>query len=218
MAGEIANQFNGLPINSLIGAPLMASCEAQEMMARSTAEFIERIGFENKKVRNVKFQYIQKTPKKDGNNKVTVKEEEMEISVPLLSIVNIPSLLVKKVDITFDMEVKSAMDEKSSSDTSAEASAGGGLFGWGVKIKGNVSTHKESTRKTDNSAKYHIEVHAADEGMPEGLSRVLDILQTSIQPVPAPTTNQTPESRNTSVGTNTGGNTGNAANTDGTGQ
>ncbi|HFJ2164452.1 TPA: DUF2589 domain-containing protein [Salmonella enterica] len=209
MAGEIANQFNGLPINSLIGAPLMASCEAQEMMARSTADFIKRIGFENNKVRNVKFQYIQKTPEKNGDA-VTVKEENMEISVPLLAIVNIPSLLVKKVDITFDMEVKSAMDEKSSSDTSAEASAGGGLFGWGVKIKGNVSTHKESTRKTDNSAKYHIEVHAADEGMPEGLSRVLDILQTSIQPVPALAANQTPESRNTSGGTDTAGNTGGA--------
>lgn len=217
MAGEIANQFNGLPINSLIGAPLMASCEAQEMMARSTAEFIKRVGFENNQVRNVKFQYTQKTPEKDGDT-VKVKKEEMEISVPLLSIVNIPSLLVKKVDITFDMEVKSAIDEKSSSDTSAEASAGGGLFGWGVKIKGNVSTHKESTRKTDNSAKYHIEVHAADEGMPEGLSRVLDILQTSIQPVPASSTNKTPESRNTSVGTNTGGNAGNTANTGGTGQ
>ncbi|ELK0301815.1 DUF2589 domain-containing protein [Salmonella enterica] len=205
MAGEIANQFNGLPINSLIGAPLMASCEAQEMMAKSTAEFIQRVGFENNQVRNVKFQYTQKTPEKDGNI-ITIKKEEMEINVPLLSIVNIPSLLVKKVDITFDMEVKSAMDEKSSSDTSAEASAGGGLFGWGVKIKGNVSTHKESTRKTDNSAKYHIEVHAADEGMPEGLSRVLDILQTSIQPVPV----QAQESQNNSGGTDTGGNTGGA--------
>ncbi|EBC1278832.1 DUF2589 domain-containing protein [Salmonella enterica] len=208
MAGEIANQFNGLPINSLIGAPLMASCEAQEMMAKSTADFINRVGFKDNQVRNVKFLYTQKTPEKNGNT-VTVKNEEMEINVPLLSIVNIPSLLVKKVDITFDMEVKSAMEEKSSSDTSAEASAGGGLFGWGVKIKGNVSTHKESTRKTDNSAKYHIEVHAADEGMPEGLSRVLDILQTSIQPVPvnAQTASQVPASQNTSGGTNTGGNT-----------
>lgn len=210
MAGEIANQFNGLPINSLIGAPLMASCEAQEMMAKSTADFINRVGFQDNQVRNVKFKYIQKTPEKNGDgDTVTVKNKEMEINVPLLSIVNIPSLLVKKVDITFDMEVKSAMEEKSSSDTSAEASAGGGLFGWGVKIKGNVSTHKESTRKTDNSAKYHIEVHAADEGMPEGLSRVLDILQTSIQPVPvtAQTETQAPESRNTSGDTNTGGST-----------
>ncbi|EDU4886667.1 DUF2589 domain-containing protein [Salmonella enterica] len=207
MPEEIANQFNGLPINSLIGAPLMASCEAQEMMAKSTADFIRRVGFKGDYVRNVKFQYTQKTPEKDGNT-VTIKNKEMEINVPLLSIVNIPSLLVKKVDITFDMEVKSAMEEKSSSDTSAEASAGGGLFGWGVKIKGNVSTHKESTRKTDNSAKYHIEVHAADEGMPEGLSRVLDILQTSIQPVPAQAQAQEPQ--HNSGGTDTGGNTGGA--------
>ena len=46
-----------------------------------------------------------------------------------------------------------------------------------------VSTAKEHTRSTDKSAKYHVEVHALDEGMPEGLSRVLDILQSAIAPV-----------------------------------
>ncbi len=51
-----------------------------------------------------------------------------------------------------------------------------------MSIQGKVSAHKESTRKSDNSAKYHVEVHAEDRGMPEGLARVMDILQTSVAP------------------------------------
>lgn len=208
MAGEIDNKFKGLPVDLLIGAPQMASYEAQEMMARTTADFIKKIGFDNnKKVRTVNFQYIKKTPEKDGDNNVAVKEENMEISIPFLSIVNSPSLLDKNADITFDMEVKSAMNKKSSSDTSAGGEADSGLLDFGVKITENVSTHKESTRKKDNSEKYHIEVHTANDEMPKGLSRVLDILQTSILPVQIPDKNQNTESQNTSGGTD--GNTGN---------
>ena len=60
-------------------------------------------------------------------------------------------------------------------------------FGWGcfsatVHVEGSVATHKENTRSSDNSAKYHVQVLAEDTGMPEGLARVLDILHTAIQP------------------------------------
>ena len=60
-------------------------------------------------------------------------------------------------------------------------------FGWGcfkgsVKIQGSVATHKENARSSDNSAKYHVLVHAEDKGMPEGLARVMDILQTACVP------------------------------------
>lgn len=49
-------------------------------------------------------------------------------------------------------------------------------------FKGAVSSHQSNTRSSDNSAKYHVEVHAKQAGMPEGLSRVLDILATAVQP------------------------------------
>ena len=37
-------------------------------------------------------------------------------------------------------------------------------------------------RTSDNSAKYHVAVHAEDRGMPEGLARVMDIMQSAIAP------------------------------------
>ena len=107
--------------------------------------------------------------------------------VPFLSIVKIPTLMVDAVNITFDMEVKSSFSSENTSDKSGTLDADAGLkigpFSMNVKIKGSISCHESNTRKSDNSAKYHVEVSAKDSGMPEGLARMLDILSTASAPV-----------------------------------
>jgi hypothetical protein len=76
-----------------------------------------------------------------------------------------------------------------SASASLDASVNWGVFSAKVHIQGSVATHKENTRTSDNSAKYSVAVHAEDKGMPEGLARVLDILQSAAAPrkVSAPT-------------------------------
>jgi len=115
--------------------------------------------------------------------------ETVNLTVPLLALVTIPALSIKTVDIVFDMEVKSSSSSKSSTDEAlsakVDASAKWGVAKVSVSIQGSVATHKENTRSTDNSAKYHVEVTASDTGMPEGLRRVLDIMNSAIVPVPA---------------------------------
>ncbi|OEJ14085.1 hypothetical protein BFL38_04960 [Brachyspira hampsonii] len=199
----IQDQFTGLPMSSLIGGPLEAVAEAQLKLANSTKEFIETVGFEkddkssNKdeysKLRIVRILFTRNEKTlKDGTgseNKPAEYEDtpvEMKLDVPLLSIVKVPSLFVDTVDITFDMEVKTMEEVKSSDDsnvtTDTSAKLGFGIFSSHTNIKGSISSHKENTRKTDTSAKYHVEVHASDQGMPEGLARVFDILNATIAP------------------------------------
>lgn len=128
MAGPIANQFTGLPMASLIGGPLQAVADAQLSLANTTKNFIETVAFEqvdtgekdknNKpivktQIRMVEFQYKRLvTPDgkdtSDGNPGIV----DMQLSVPFISIVKVPSLFVDSVDITFDMEVKSSEEEK----------------------------------------------------------------------------------------------------------
>lgn len=175
---EIAKQFSALPMSSLIGGPLQAACDAQLQLANATVNFIKTVGMEEDGVSARTAQFAYERIKEDGSI------EKMNIQAPLLSIVKIPSLAINTLDITFDMEVKTAEETKSSDDkkVETEASAGFHLFGAKISIKGSVSSHKENTRKTDTSAKYHVELHARDDGMSEGLSRVLDFMQSSIQP------------------------------------
>tara|TARA_R110002167_G_scaffold96911_3_gene256313 strand:+ start:683 stop:1288 length:606 start_codon:yes stop_codon:yes gene_type:complete len=192
---NMGDQFKGLPMADLIGGPLMAASDAQVKLANATADFIKVIGFLPPPddttpvgdVRTALFKFDRPsptaTPPAAGQ---PVPMETVELEVPMLAIVKIPSLSINTVDVMFDMEVKDSQTDKSSFDAAASLSATG-QAGWGpfsvkVSITGSISTHKESTRQTDKSAKYHVEVHAEDSGMPEGLARVLDIVQSSIAP------------------------------------
>jgi hypothetical protein len=190
---DMASQFKGLPMSDLIGSPLTAACEAQVRLANATADFIKYVGFlppaEGDKngvgaTRLAHFAFTR--PTQDPGDVTKTVDEHVTLDVPLLAIVKIPALAITRVDITFDMEVKSSFMAKESTDASAKMAADI-KFGWGpisatVHLEGSVATHKENTRSSDNSAKYHVQVLAEDSGMPEGLSRVMDILHSAIQP------------------------------------
>ncbi|KQZ43317.1 DUF2589 domain-containing protein [Duganella sp. Root1480D1] len=190
---DISSQFKGLPMGDLIGGPLTAACDAQVRLANATADFIKYVGFEDPgqgntlgadHTRLATFSFKRLVA--DPADLTKSKEETVDLKVPMLAIVKVPSLAISKVDITFDMEVKSSFTSKESSATSGSFSAdmkvGWGVFSAKVHMEGSVSSSKENTRASDNSAKYHVQVLAEDTGMPEGLSRVLDILHTAIAP------------------------------------
>ena len=184
-AASVVDQFKGLPMETLIGAPLKAACDSQVQLAQATADFIKQVGqLEDGKARMSEFRYKRPTYDDKG---IQNGSEEVSLEVPMLAVVKVPSLGITSVDITFDMEVKSSFAEKNS--TKADATATASWSGWGAKvsIQGSVSTARENTRSSDNSAKYHVQLHAEDRGLPEGLARVLDILQASIS-TPLPVT------------------------------
>ena len=164
---KIANQFTGLPIENLISAPLLASCEGQKALAQTTAQFITEVGMDkNGNTKSVTFNY------EDGSEKVV-------LDVPLLSIINIPSLCVDTIDVEFDMEVSTQSASKSSTDSSAELNVKAGFGCWSASFTGKVSHHSENSRSSDTSAKYSISVKGKQE-KPEGLMKVLDMLNNSI--------------------------------------
>tara|TARA_R110002012_G_scaffold268415_1_gene452356 strand:+ start:1666 stop:2205 length:540 start_codon:yes stop_codon:yes gene_type:complete len=167
MASSIANQFTGLPIEQLISAPLVAAAEGQKSLAATTAAFIQEVGMD-----------------KDGNTKsVAFKYEDgtesVALDVPLLSIINIPSLCVDSIDVEFEMEVSTQSASKSSTDSSAELSVKAGFGCWSASFTGKVSHHSENSRSSDTSAKYSVSVKGKQE-KPEGLMKVLDMLNNSI--------------------------------------
>jgi len=197
---NIANQFSGLDMGSLIGGPLTAACKAQTDLAMSTVNFIQQVGFYSdngiSKTRVADFSFERTVMNgKDPLGNPIFDKEEVKMSVPLLAIVNVPSLMIQNVDITFDMEVSSSESSESGTDAeasmSASASVGFGVFSASASISGKVSTYSNNTRKSDNSAKYHVEVHAAQGGTPEGLSRVLDIIAAAV----APSTVESPQAK-----------------------
>ncbi|GHN02281.1 hypothetical protein WSM22_37700 [Cytophagales bacterium WSM2-2] len=206
---NMADQFKGLPMKDLIGGPLDAAIKANVNLAQSTADFINAVGFKQQwynaagtaiakktadtdymaagDVRIVDFSFERSGTALDDATGAPIRTiEAVTIKAPMLAIVPIPNLQIDNVDISFDMEVKSSTSEKSSEDKQASLDAtakiGWGPFSVEVKIHGSVASHKENTRSSDNSAKYHVEIHATNHGMPEGLARVMDIMAQSQKP------------------------------------
>ena len=220
---KIADQFKGLPMESLIGEPLLAAAKAQGQLANTTEKFIEDIGLQNVgteddpilKARTVDFNYdvpIQREitlaeyegdgplsqasgavpagPAPDSNTTgsfVVHGVEKRSLQVPLLAIVNTPALSVKNVTVDFDMTVKTSTASTSELDTSTKLDVS--YNAWWSPVKANLSASVASkstnTRKTDNSARYTVHVEARDDGAPEGLMKVLDILGNTIEGAPS---------------------------------
>ena len=182
----IANQFKGLPMQSLIGGPLKAACDAQVQLAKAETNFINEVGLiasgdgddATYSTRTVDFTATRPATLPTGE----IIEETISIQAPVLAIVPIPALLVDEVDIKFNMEVKNSSEDKSQTTKEGKFAAKAGWGPFSVNISGSVSSHKESTRKTDNSAKYEVHVHAKQMDPPEGLMRVLDHLITACEP------------------------------------
>jgi hypothetical protein len=164
--------------------------QAQQLILSKQWDFFRRAGGDKNGVgdiRQVKFSYTRNTTDpKDPSKSIPQK---VELDVPLIAIVKVPNLSIKTVDITFDMEVKSHFATSESEDSKAgfsgDASYNMGFFSVSVHVEGSVAAHKEQTRSSDSSAKYHVEVRAEDNGIPEGLARVLDIINRSITDPPA---------------------------------
>lgn len=218
---NMGDQFRGLPMGDLIGGPLMAACDAQVRLANATAQFIQQVGFMPKQgtvpgpdgqivfdpksfdVRTVEFRFNRPAAGAAADAAGIVPTETVSLEVPLLAIVKVPALGIDTVDISFDMEVKNSESSKDSEDKSgkfsADASVGWGPFSLKVHVEGSVATHKENTRSTDQTAKYHVQVRAMDKGMPEGLARVLDMMNTAIAPKTITPTTATPATGNTPI-------------------
>ncbi|MDR1175012.1 MAG: DUF2589 domain-containing protein [Treponema sp.] len=176
----IGAQFAGLDMGKLIGGPLTAAADASITLARSTADFINTVGFNpDQSARTVLFKFERSDQDPLGNP----VRNEMRMEVPMLAIVPIPNLQIDEVNILFDMEVKECEKSEASLDAGAKFSLSAGFGPVKISITGSVSVHQSNTRSSDNSAKYHVDVRATNHGYPEGLARVMDIMAASAAPV-----------------------------------
>lgn len=188
MADSVASKFQGLPIAELISAPLKAACDSQKMLALSAFEYVMQIGFEdNNKTRLISFDLERPILDPPGST------SKIKVNAPFLGLVPIPSLLIDDVQVDFQMEVSDTSTEKTDTkaevSTSAEASFKFGFFGSGkVNIAGKVSSSRENTRSTNQTAKYQVHVSARQQQPTEGLSRLMDIMAACIEPLPQPST------------------------------
>ena len=194
MADNIAQQFAGLPIEDLIVSPIVGMAKGQAKLNDVTWKYISEVAFVTDKDGKTSARSLDVEMNRVVTDGATGEQtvQTLYSKVPMLPLVPLPSLAITSADIEFTMEVKTSEVDKSSTDTetSASVSASGGFWGmkYSVSMAGKVSTHKENTRSTDNSAKYNVKVHAEQLPPTEGMLKLSDYLTQMLEPSLIPLT------------------------------
>ena len=194
---DIAQQFAGLPIEDLIVSPIVGMAKGQAKLNDVTWRYISEVAFVTDKDGKTSARSLDVEMNRVVTDGATGEQtiQTLYSKVPMLPLVPLPSLAITSADIEFTMEVKTSEVDKSSTDTetSASVSASGGFWGmkYSVSMAGKVSTHKENTRSTDNSAKYNVKVHAEQLPATEGMLKLSDYLTQMLEPSLIPLTEDT---------------------------
>lgn len=184
MSDNKSEQFKDLDKNLLIGGPLKAACEAQVLLSEAAADFINNICMNDAGSGNLKDGAADFSSDRVGSAEQKKEEvtEKVSFNVPLLGIVKIPALGVEEVDVNFDMEVKSAEAAPATECDSADRLKFDlDTIRTDLSVKVDGSAHEGHTRDTGTSARYHIQVREGQKTLPEGLARVLEILESSVK-------------------------------------
>lgn len=177
---NVTDKFKGLPMRELIAAPLIAAAEAQQELAATAWNFYKQIAFDDdgKTARVLEFD-IKRPIQQDG----VMTTMPQSVKTPFIGLVPIPSLLIDRVDVDFQMEVTDTSNVKSTINAEVETKVSGKSWLISAEISGKVTTARENTRMTNQTAKYQIHVSASQQPQTEGLSKLMDIMASCIEPI-----------------------------------
>ena len=150
---NVTDKFKGLPMRELIAAPLIAAAEAQQELAATAWNFYQQIAFDGK-----------------SGNKARILEFDVERPI-------------QQDGKMTTMEVTDTSNVKSTTNAEVEAKASAKHWFINAEISGKVTTARENTRMTNQTAKYQIHVTASQQPQTEGLSKLMDIMASCIEPI-----------------------------------
>ncbi len=180
--GGVADSFRGLPMRELISAPLIAVCESQQQLAMTALNFYKKIAYNDDETTTRLLTFDLERPVQTPGG---VSTSKIKVQAPFIGLVPVPSLLIERVDVDFQMEVSDSSVSKSEDKAELSSSVSAKWFCASVQVQGKVSTSRENTRTTNQTAKYQVHVTAAQQPQTEGLSKLMDIMASCIEPVPA---------------------------------
>lgn len=189
---NIPAELRALPLDHIVGAPLVAAIKAQALAANTTVAFIREVGLNKTNgdyeavYVDFKFDRIVEEEKvQDGNKIKVVRVVPSKLTVPLLTIVPIPYIRISDMTIDFEYQIRDVETKATSQEANIATKAEIGGWFWKVEVKGSYTYKSTTRRSTDRRSTLKVTVNAVQDEIPEGLSRVLDILNEAIKVVPA---------------------------------
>jgi hypothetical protein len=173
---SFSNHYQGINIDNMIGAPLVATARANSMMAREQVNFLLNHCFSSDEngyhAVMIRMSLVKNFVK---NGKAEVGSVTGYFDLPLLTLIPISSLGVESLELDFALEIKSLYTKKANDESEAVLS---GVIG---------SKSKKSTKgseQPDQSEDSHLQVHikAGNLPLPIGLTQIIDLYSKSVHP------------------------------------
>jgi hypothetical protein len=167
--------LRSLPLADIIGAPLNAMVQAEAQAARTTLEFIERVGFTRDpqappgdmgQLRLVEFTY----QKPD----VTGQPVDFVVKVPLLALLPLPGVKIKNASVSFTAKITDVYTEKTQEATASAFDRPPLQLRGGFTSSASKQTSQQTSGSYDLSIKLEVEHVAISSGL-EKLHNVLEM-------------------------------------------
>ncbi|MFE6922901.1 DUF2589 domain-containing protein [Nocardia sp. NPDC057663] len=157
-----------LQLGDLLGSLMGAVVDAQAQAARASIAFVEDVGLVSEsgnpeRLRTVSLRFR----KRDENGELA----DFEVEVPLLAMVNVPSLTVREATLSMAYDVVTV----TAADDATKRSILTGL----IRKKTTVSERKTATMSVD------VDVTIAQGATPIGIERLFDLAELGITEGPA---------------------------------
>jgi len=190
---DLVAELNSLDFSVYIGGPLQAAIQAQNAASMSTVNFIKEVGFEPEvggvpgSIRYVTFKFKRQIPNAAFDPEAPVSTSnsptelvETELDVPFLAMLPIQNLRIDELKIDFNAKLTSVETASASSEFAASAELG--INYKVVNFKASASYKQTSARGTSVEKTYNlaVQVTAVSDELPEGLDRILTLLEDSI--------------------------------------
>jgi hypothetical protein len=182
-----ATDFQALPLDAIIAAPLIGAINAQKVAAETTRDFITHFldpvknndGTTSYKPQTASFNLNIKSVGADGKE----TENNVALDAPVLSMVPVPHLRIDSITTHFRYEVRQFVGTKKEKAKEGEVSGGIKFLPFvDFSLKGNLSSRSSEESTTNRSGMLEITVHASEAPIPEGLARLLSLLGQMAQP------------------------------------
>ena len=175
---NLVQELNSLDFSVYIGGPLQAAVQAQHAASMSQVEFIKEVGFDDSgELRYVDFSYTKKVANSENDG---FEDQALTIKVPFLTMLTIPALRIDEMTIDFNAKLTSTKTANVSNEFAASAELG--INYKIVNFKASASYKRSSTRGTKVEKTYNmgVNVRVVNDELPEGLDRILTMLEDSI--------------------------------------
>lgn len=177
---NLVSELNSLDFSVYIGGPLQAAIDAQNAASLAQVDFIKSVGFHDVGTPTdpeMELVYVDFEYKKSTGSEAT---EERRIKIPILTMLNIPSLRIEEITIDFNAKLTSVETKSTTANVGTDVATSAGLKLASLKVS---TSYKKTTNTGSNVEKtYTLAVHvrAVNDELPAGLDRILSLLESEI--------------------------------------